>query len=357
VALRFHWSLSQAGDPWRKTQSTAAQSGLPDLPATIDFCRCAERNGIESLLVAFSFARPDPLVLAAALGAATESIIFLVAGRPGVFSPPVFVQQVNTIAALTGGRIHVNFIVGHSPHEHAYYGDFLPHDERYRRAAEFLDVCAALWLRETDVRYEGAYYRVEGGGLGTPFISGNGATAPEIFLGGNSQQAEELAIRHADCLLRYPDTPEKLRPIAERLAAGGTELGLRVAVLARPTREEALAAAASLREIADEKAQSARRDFVSRTDSVAFRSTLELADGDSQWLRPYLWTGTVPYFGEACLVGSAEDIVAALFEYREAGVTQFLLSGWPDEAEMEFFGREILPRVRAREAAGAGYGT
>ncbi len=64
MALRFHWSLTQAGDPWRKAQPTAAQSGVPDMPAQVEFCRCAERNGIESLLLAFGFARPDPLVLA-----------------------------------------------------------------------------------------------------------------------------------------------------------------------------------------------------------------------------------------------------------------------------------------------------
>ena len=358
MALRFHWSLTQAGDPWRKAQPTAVQSGLPNLPAQIDFCRCAERNGIESLLLAFGFARPDPLVLAAALGTATESITLMVAGRSGVFSPPVFVQQVNTVSALARGRISINVVAGHSPHEHAYYGDFLPHDERYRRTEEFLDVCAALWRRETEVNYEGSHYRIEGGRLGTPFLSDDGATAPEIFLGGNSPQAEDLAIKHADCLLRYPETPERLRPVAERLAAGGTELGLRVALLVRPTREEARAAAASLRGIAAEKAQGTRREFVSRTDSVAFRSTLALAeDGGSEWPAPCLWTGLVPYFGEVCLVGSAEDVVEALLQYREAGVTQFLFSGWPDETEMDFFGREILPKVRAREAESARYGT
>ncbi len=282
---------------------------------------------------------------------ATESITLMVAGRSGVFSPPVFVQQINTVSALTRGRISINIVAGHSPQEHAYYGDFLPHDERYRRTEEFLDICAALWRRETEVSYEGAYYRIEGGRLGTPFVSDNGATAPEIFLGGNSPQAEELAIKHADCLLRYPETPERLRPVAERLAAGGTELGLRVALIARPTAEEARAAAAALRDVAAEKAQGSRRDFVSRTDSVAFRSTLALAEDEgSEWLTPYLWTGLVPYFGEVCLVGSADGIAAALLEYRDAGVRQFLFSGWPDQDEMELFGREILPRVRAAEA-------
>ena len=87
MPLRFHWSLTQAGDTWRKARTYDALSGVPDFDAHVEFCRCAERNGIESLLLAFSFNRPDPLVLATALGMATESIILMVACRSGVFAP------------------------------------------------------------------------------------------------------------------------------------------------------------------------------------------------------------------------------------------------------------------------------
>ena len=38
-------------------------------------------------------------------------------------------------------------------------------------------------------------------------------------------------------------------------------------------------------------------------------------------------------------------------EYRGLGVSQFILSGWPNTEAVTYFGREILPRVRAREAA------
>ena len=352
MALRFHWSLSQAGDPWRKTQALRRQSGLLDLEEQIELCRVAERNGIETMLMAFSYTRPDPLILATAIGKATEKIAFLVACRSGVFSPTFFAQQVNTVSALTGGRIAINIVAGHSPKELAYYGDFLDHDERYGRTEEFLDVCSSLWRGEGPVDYDGQYYRIVGGRLKTPFVSPRGS-APEIFLGGNSRSAEELAIRHADCLFRYPESPEPLRPKARRLVERGTAVGLRVAVLARSSREEALRAAKELQGIAAERAGESRRTFVRQTDSVAFRSTLDLAES-ADWPSPYLWTGVVPYLGEACLVGSAEDVATALVEYRDVGVSHFLLSGWPDRRELEFFGAEILPRVRRLEgAAGA----
>src|SRR4051812_4136230 len=131
MSLRFHWSLSQAGDPWRRVQAPETTAGVLSLQPQIDLCRAAERNGIESMLMAFGFARPDPLILATAIGAATEKMVFLVAVRSGIFSPTAFVQQVNTFSTLTAGRIAINVVVGHSPHEQAYYGDFLGHDERY----------------------------------------------------------------------------------------------------------------------------------------------------------------------------------------------------------------------------------
>jgi alkanesulfonate monooxygenase len=353
MALRFHWSFTQAGDTWRKARTYDGLSGVPDLEAHVEFARCAERNGIESLLLAFSFNRPDPIVLATAVGLETERITLMVACRPGVISPVAFVQQVNTVAALTGGRVSINVVAGHSPHEHAYYGDFLGHDERYERAGEFLDVCRAFWQGVGEVSYEGRHYRVERGRLETPFVSPN-AAAPEIYLGGNSAQAEELAARHASCLLRYPDAPERLRPGAERLIRAGARAGIRIALVGRPSRDEAVAAALAVQARARELSQGQRRQFVDRTDSVAFRSTLDLADAaEGEWLKPWLWTGAVPFVGEVCLVGTAEEIAAGLLEYGAAGVTDFLFSGWPDEAEMDFFGREVLPRIRqAEEAAG-----
>jgi alkanesulfonate monooxygenase len=99
------------------------------------------------------------------------------------------------------------------------------------------------------------------------------------------------------------------------------------------------------------------KEFAQRTDSTAYRSTLELAEkNDSQWLTPWLWTGAIPYLGSPAiaLVGGPEEIASAILEYQEIGISQFLFMGWPDLDEMIFFGREVLPLVRGREAELAG---
>jgi alkanesulfonate monooxygenase len=350
MRLRFHWSMSSAGESLRGAKARASQSGVPDMSAHLEFCRQAEQCGIESLLTAFGFHRPDPIALATALGVQTSRIKFMVAVRSGIFSPTVLVQQVNTVSALTNGRICLNIVAGHTPNEQRYYGDFLTHDERYERTDEFLAICRSFWSDER-VTFAGKYYKIEDGRLNIPFVA-PGRSSPEIFLGGNSPLAEDLAIKHAHCLWRLPDTPERLRERVQRLVNTGTEVGLLVSIVARPTREEALIKAHSMVEALGGSSRQTHRDFEARSDSVAFTSTYRLAEQtESNWLTPYLWTGAVPYLGapSIALVGSAGEIADAILEYKSIGITQFLFMGWPDIEEMGYFSKMVLPIIRSRE--------
>jgi alkanesulfonate monooxygenase len=351
TTMRFMWSLSSVGDKLRRAQSLTAISGLPNLDEHVAFCRRAETSGIDSLLMAFGFTRPDPITYSATLGAHTDRIKFLVAVRSGIFSPTFFVQQVNTLSAVTNGRVCINIVAGRAPDELRYYGDFLPHDERYERTDEFWRVCHALWRGDGPVDFTGRHYRVEGARINTPFVSDN-RRRPEIFIGGSSDQARTLAMRHADCLLTLPDTPARMAPTIRPVLASGTSVGLLVTLICKPTRAEAVEAAYALVDSAGEKARATHSMLRSRSDSVGYTRTYDLAAHDSCWPTPYLWTGAVPYLGPPgiALVGSPDDIVDALTEYQAIGVTRFLFMGHPDYEQMTFFGAEVLPRVRARES-------
>ncbi len=349
--IRFHWSMSSAGETFRGARARAQQSGMPDLEAYIAFCRLAEQCDMDSVLTAFGFHRPDPMVMAAALGAHTSALSFMVAVRSGLFSPTVFVQQVNSVAAWTGGRICLNLVAGHTPSEQRGYGDFLDHEARYDRSDEFLTICRALWEREAPVDFEGKYYRVEGARLNTPF-QGDNRGGPEIFLGGASPRALELARKHAHCLWTLPRPPEEMKERFQALLQSGTEVGLLVSILARATHERALADSERMLVKIGGKARKTHRDFSRKSDSVAFTSTIGLAEESaSTWLTPWLWTGAVPYLGAPAiaLVGSYEEVASAILEFREAGITQFLFMGWPDEEEMVRFHRHVKPLVRAGE--------
>jgi alkanesulfonate monooxygenase len=355
--LRFHWRLPLGGEepsPGFAPPAGTPASAWPDFEANLSFCRLAERYGIDSLLTAFGYYMPDPIPLVAALGQATERVRFMLAYRPGLLSPTVFVQQVNTLASLSGGRLCLNVVMGHSEPEQRSYGDFLSHDQRYQRADDFLAICRAFWRGGgKDVAFESAHYRIVDGRLATPFPA-VGRTGPEIYLGGGSAPARQVAARHADCWLRLGEPPEALRADVEEMRAHGVEVGLRLSLVVRPTREEALQAAAALLEGGD--TDWVRQVFVQGSDSASMQAAFARADDDAaQWPRPWLWTGAVKSRGASavCLVGSPGEVAQAILEYRSAGITQFILSGWPNSAALRAFGEEVLPRVRAGEAEAA----
>jgi len=349
-SLRFHWRLPHRGELDSTPLSAQRHStviGLPDLERQTHFCRQAEKHGIDSLLTDFGSAKPDSLLLATALGLATERIKFIVAYRSGLLSPATFVQQVNTLSALINGRLSLNIVVGFSPQEQHGYGDFLSHDERYKRTEEFLAVCMSFWESKAPVTFSGKYYKLENGQLGTPFIS-NGQIAPEIFIAGSSAAARQLAWQRATCWLRFADTPEKIRAESFTESEQVMDIGIRLSVIIRPTRAEALRAANAL--VANYKDKVGEKHFVRKTDSWSIQTTYALAE--NEWLNDYLWTGAVRYIGPTALalVGTPEEVASALMEYRKVGVTQFILSGWPKLDEMICFGRNVLPLIRKKEA-------
>src|SRR2546421_8767336 len=279
MALRFHWRLPFGGETsgWaRAAQEELTAIGLPDLDAQIHFCHQAEQSGIDSLLTDFGFAKPDPILLSAALGMATERINFIVAYRSGLLSPTTFVQQLNTLSALINGRFSLNIVAGYSPEEQRSYGDFLSHDERYERTDEFLAICRAFWQDDGAVNFKGKYYQIEHGKLNTPFVSEE-RSAPEIFIGGSSPPAQALAVKHGACWMRLADTPDKLQPSVAPILATGTEAGLRLSIIARPTRTEAVRAAYQMVAglDADERAPEKEKDFVRQSDSLSINATYQ----------------------------------------------------------------------------------
>jgi alkanesulfonate monooxygenase len=347
--LRFHWSMSAAGDPTRATRARAEVSGIPDLEAHIEFCRSAERAGLEYLLTAVGSHRPDAVVLATALGMASQRIKFLIAVRSGLCSPTALVQQINTLSVLTGGRVGLNFVNGHSESEQRYYGDFLDHEQRYARSDEFIEICRALWAAHGPVTYAGRHFRIEGAVLNTPF-RGPERGAPELYVGGASPQAVRLAYEHDACLLT---TPASVKQLAARLAplhAHGGRAGLIVGLIARQTREAALAAADALLQRTGATAREVHRSFRAQSSSTAFATTFDSAL-EYEWLAPGLWTGAVPFLGPSAtaLLGSYDEVADTLLEYGRQGIREFLFLGWPDLDEMQRFGDELAPRVRERE--------
>ncbi len=370
--LRFHWMLPKPGEvavdgaqtPQQacryRVESTTPHSAarLPDLRGWLHFARHAEEAGIDSVLIAFNRYEPDPITVSCALGRATRTLRYMLACRAGLMQPTFFVQQINTLSALLDGRVSLNIVAGSSVAEQRGYGDFLQHDDRYARAEEFLAVCRSFWSSGGgEVDFHGAHYQVEGGRLHTPFVAPH-RTAPEIYVGGHSEQAERLAFAEGTTLLRVADTPERLREGVKRARAHGLAVGLRLCMISRPTRAEAAAVMEDL--LADDAVRrgelAGRRDetyshtTALKDDSQMYAEAKATADKE-KWLNDLLFIGFVPYYGPVwtTMIGTPHECADAFLAYRDIGVTEFILSGWPEIDELDRFGRDVLPLVREGE--------
>ncbi|HEV7920152.1 MAG TPA: LLM class flavin-dependent oxidoreductase [Thermoanaerobaculia bacterium] len=357
MRLRFHWMMPKGGEVAMKTAQETSRvlttkstspAALPDMDGWVRFAHGAEEAGIESVLFSFSRYEPDTIVAACAMGRATEKLKYIVAYRSGLMQPTTFVQQINTVSALIGGRVALNVVAGSSTAEQRGYGDWLEHDDRYARAEEFLAVCRAFWRNGSDVNYDGAHYRVERGHLFTPFQAPD-RKEPEVYVSGHSEQAQRLAMTQGSAWLRLIDTPEKLAPIVAPFRERGVEVCLRCCVICRPTHQEAVAAGKAM--LPDQEIEKQERGILQRSDSQTLKQALAAAD-DIGWMNDNLWAGLVPYYGSSSitLVGSPEELAREFLRYGEIGVTQFIIAGWPKLEEMMIFGREVLPLVRRAEA-------
>jgi alkanesulfonate monooxygenase len=329
------------------TTKASSPAAIPDMEGWTRFARSAEAAGIESVLLSFSRYEPDTILIACAIGQVARKLKFIVAYRMGLMQPATFVQQINTLSGTIGGRVSLNIVAGSSTVEQRGYGDFLDHDERYARAEEFLSVCRAFWASNGDVDFAGKYCHVEKGKIYTPFQAPD-RTAPEIYVSGHSEQALHLAQTQGSCYLRLIDTPEKLLPAVSQFRSNGIEVCLRLCVVCRPTHEEALAAAEAL--LPSDEIGREERGILTRSDSKVLKDALAAADNVG-WLNKNLWAGPVPYYGSSAmtLVGSPQDLANAFLEYKQIGITQFIISGWPKLDEMVIFGREVMPLIRALE--------
>lgn len=296
-----------------------------------------------------SYHMPDPLPMIGALVRETKRVTFILAYRPGLLSPTLFTQVVNTVSWMSDGRISLNLVAGISPAEQAYYGDFLAHDARYARSNEFLDILHRFWNGESPLTYHGEHYRIEEAQLGLPYKGGG---RPVIYISGASGVAQDTAVRYGDCWLRYGDTPEGIAALAAPVLARGCRVGIRMHVLARPTREEALEALAGMMQNPDEEHRKWVARFLATLDSQAVKSSFRLAEqAKEDWLSPVLYSGAVAYRGgpALCVTGSYSEVADYLYQYKAAGVSEFIFSGWPTRDEMRIFYTRVLPLIREHE--------
>jgi alkanesulfonate monooxygenase len=363
MGIVLHWFLPTNGDS-RTDLSLGNAVGLagsrvtaggteraPDIGYIGQIARSAEQLGFAGALTPTSSWCEDAWVMTAGLTQVTETFKFLVALRPGLASPTLTAQMAATYQRISGGRLLLNIVTGGDDVEQRRFGDHLDKTGRYRRAAEFLHIMRELWQGRT-VDFAGDYYDIRGG------VIVPAPVWPDVYLGGSSPQALQVAAWHADVYLTWGEPPdavaEKLDRVREEARAAGRELrfGIRLHVITRDSSAEAWAQAQRLLDGLDpaaiERAQAIQRS----SGSEGQRRMVALHGGrtDALEVSPNLWAGVGLVRGGAgtALVGSHDEVADRIAEYHHLGIEEFILSGYPHLEEVYQVGEGVTPVLRRR---------
>lgn len=319
----------------------------PDLASTPDHVaqviRTADEVGFKNILLPSGYVPgADPWTLSSAMAAPTRQIQLLPAIRVGEQHLPMFARAAANLDHMLAGRLAINIIssplIGLPP---------LPAEERYRKTQEFMQLLKAFWSGGK-VEFQGEFYEFH---LETtpcaPFQPGG----PLLYFGGASPGAQLAAAAEADVYLLWGEPVPAVRTTIENMRALAAKFnrellfGLRVHIIARATESEAKAAAERLvSRLNDDVGEVIRQRSLDRDSVGKQRQNSLLAKGE--WADTFLWTGVGRARGGCgtAIVGSYDQVELKLREYMHAGISAFILSGYPHNPEAERFGERLLPR-------------
>ena len=346
-AVEVSWFAALCSDDY-------AYLGVPDgaLRSSWEHCRDilleAERQGFRNILCPSSYqVGQDTLSFVAGCAPLTEKINMLAAVRCGEMQPIMLARTIATLDHMLKGRLTINIISSDFP------GETAESAYRYQRSREVVEILRQAWTRD-EIDYEGEIYRFKG--LTTdparPYQQNGG---PLMYFGGYSPAALELCGQHCDVYLMWPEPKAR---IAERMKAahevaeryGRTlDYGLRVHMIVRDTEAEAKEYAEHLVSKLDDEYGKLIRDRAHDSISLGVShqaKARELADKFG-YIEPHLWTG-VGRARSGCgaaLVGSTDQVLSEIEDYRKMGIRAFIFSGYPHLDECVSFGRRVLPQL------------
>ena len=359
MTLTFHWFLPTYGDSrylvggGHGTDVTAAGGDRPaSLAYLAQIARAAENLGFVGALTPTGAWCEDAWLTTAFLAGESERLKFLVAFRPGLISPTVAAQMAATFQRHSAGRLLLNVVTGGEDHEQRAYGDFLTKEQRYVRTGEFLTVVKELWRGER-VTLDGRHIQVA-----DAVLNRRPDPVPDVYFGGSSPIAGQIAARHADVYLTWGEPPAqvagKLDWIRREAALTGRELrfGIRLHVISRDTAEQAWTEAARLLDALDPAVIASVQAGLARSESDGQQRMIALHGGrtDALEVSPNLWAGVGLVRGGAgtALVGSHAEVADRIEEYAALGISEFILSGHPHLEEAYWFGEGVLPLLQRR---------
>lgn len=324
-----------------------------DIDYNRKLAQIAEKAGFEYALTQIRFTagygadnQHESVSFSHALLAATEKLNVIAAILPGPWHPALLAKQVATISHLTNARLNVNIVSGWFRGEFQAIGEpWLDHDERYRRSEEFIDVLRGVWTQD-NFTYRGDYYRFSDYTLKPKPL----APLPQIFQGGSSRAARDMAARASDWYFTNGNTPDGIKAQIDDIRAkeAGTDhkvkIGVNAFAIVRDTEEEARAVLAEILEKADPDAVKGFHHEVQNAGNAS-------PEREGNWAKS-TFEDLVQYNDgfKTNLIGTPQQVAERIVALKAVGVDLVLLGFLHFQEEVEYFGRHVVPLVRELEA-------
>jgi FMNH2-dependent dimethyl sulfone monooxygenase len=286
----------------------------------------------------------------------TEKLKVIAAVHPYFWNPAVLAKFLITADHISGGRAAVNVVSGWFKGEAVDLGvPWLEHGERYRQSEEFVRVLRGLLesAEKGPFTHLGDFYRIHDFQLKPGPLTSEGRPHPEIFQGGNSTAARQVAGNVIDWYFSngkdFDGFTEQYLEVNQNAAFAGREgavkFGLNGFVVARDTEKEA-------QEVLEEIIAKANPEAVEGFRQAVQQAGASTADGKGMWADS-TFRDLVQYNDgfRTGLIGTPEQVATRIVEFKKRGVDLFLLGFLHYLEDIEYFGQKVLPIVRELEAA------
>jgi TAT-translocated FGD2 family F420-dependent dehydrogenase len=250
------------------------------------------------------------------------------------YNPAVVAEAFATLSLLYPGRIFLGLGSGEALNEQAATGEWPAWRERWDRLIEAVTIIRQLWTGKP-LQHTGAHYTVNGTLYDPP------PQPIPLLLAANGPKAMKLAGEHGDGLITDPQTWKQHKQEWEKGArSAGKDPGV------MPVLVEAFVVVGDLTE-----AQTAAKlwNFIPK----AFKGYQNIPDPAQIERRAQAELPLPKVFGDWTVSSSPDAHIQTIKQLFDSGVTIVNIhSGQPDQQKViEFYGREVLPRVKSQTAA------
>jgi FMN-dependent oxidoreductase (nitrilotriacetate monooxygenase family) len=344
---------------------------------------------------AVQFPVHDPIAIMSALAATVPRIGLVVTASTTAQKPLLNARTFTTLDHLTEGRIGWNIVT--SDNQQAMVklldlGQITPHDERYARAEEFVELELQLWEGGWDdgavladkssrtwadpsrvhrIRHEGMYFHFDGYYQAIP----SPQRTPTLFQAGASAAGTAFAAKYAECVFTQDRDPARLaktvaglreKAVGTGRPADSIKIVNGASFVIASTKEEAARLREELNHTPTREAAAAlflgwSGVDLGKLDPGATLDEVSTEVGQtmlSMWRNP---DGTSPTIGEVLdslpstiggvkFTGTADSIAAEVEAFVEAtDIDGFLVENWYGGAEgyLDFI-ELLMPKLRER---------